>query len=76
MINQRFIKKIQNISYFKFIIFSFLTAFIYMFYNLLLNLLFYNYFNSNSSTSIILNSTFLSFYSVLIAPFIETIYYN
>lgn len=69
MINQNFKLKIQSLSSFKFIIFSFFIAFIYLAYNLLLGLL----FNTSSSSSlIILNSLPLIFYSIFWAPFIET----
>lgn len=69
MINQNFKLKIQSLSNFKFIIFSFFISFIYLAYNLLLGLIFNT---SNSSSLIILNSIPLIFYSIFLAPFIET----
>lgn len=72
MLNEIISKKIKNLSNIQFLFFSLIISIIYLIYNILFSLIFKNYLEYNSSSQIILNSTFLIIYSIFFAPFIET----
>ncbi|EOU1465971.1 CPBP family intramembrane metalloprotease [Clostridium perfringens] len=64
-------KKLQNLSNPQFIIFSFLSAIIYLIYNVLLSFII-----KEKAASIIFNSTFLMIWCIFIAPFLETLIFQ